>query len=318
MLSLRMIVACVLATLAVSAPLSAIVPVTITDPVTIPANALGRALLVRVTAPSAIRGRLPVILFSHGAMLSRSTYEPLASWWAQQGFIVLQPDHEDAPVDGFAPSVLPSSELWRTRITDLRRVADDLVMIEAQIPALRGHLDRTRLLAAGHSFGGHTVAALIGMRVWNGTTFEDFSDPRIKGAVVLSPPGSGGDDLNPAFRTRAGFLTVELKELRGPALMIVGSSDDSKVMTMRGADWHAAIYRKSKSTKMCLITMTGARHYLGGIVDPKRVGVEDADPARLELVRQASLALFADALAGRAPTADMGRNIRGQAVEECR
>jgi dienelactone hydrolase len=318
MSSLRTIVALALAALIAFTPASATVPVTITDPVTIAADAHGRALLVRVTAPSVIAGRLRVILFSHGSGLSRSTYEPLASWWAQHGYVVLQPDHDDAPVDGFAPMVPPPADLWRTRIIDLKRVADSLGVIEAQIPGLRGHLDHTRLLAAGHSFGGHTVAALRGMRVWNGTAFEDFSDPRIKGAVLLSPPGSGGDDLNPAFRTRAAFLTVDLKALRGPLLLIVGSSDDSKVMTMRDADWHADIYRKSSSTATCLITMTGARHYLGGIVDPKRAGVEDADPARLELVREASLALFADALAGRAPTADVARNARGKAVEECR
>lgn len=318
MRSLRMIVALGLAALTASASAVETLPVTITDPVTIPADAQGRALQVRVTAPAPIRGRVPVILFSHGSALSRSTYEPLASWWAQHGFVVLQPDHEDASVDGFVPAVPPSAELWRTRIIDLRRLAGDLGLIEAQVPALRGHLDRTRLLAAGHSFGGHTVAALMGMRVWSGTTFEDFSDPRIKGAVLMSPPGSGGDDLNPAFRARAGFLTVDLKELRGPLLVIVGSSDDSKVMTMREADWHADVYRRSSNAGACLITMTGARHYLGGIVDPKRAGVEDADPARLELVREASLALFGDALAGRAPTADTDRNVRGKAVEECR
>jgi dienelactone hydrolase len=286
--------------------------------VVIPADSQGRALLVRVSAPAAIRGRLPIILFSHGSALSRSTYEPLASWWAQHGYVVLQPDHEDAPIDGFAPAAAPSADLWRTRISDLRRLADDLGVIEAQVPALRGHLDRTRLLAAGHSFGGHTVAALMGMKVWNGTAFEDFSDRRIKGAVLMSPPGSGGDDLNPAFRSRVGFLTVDLKALRGPLLVIVGSSDDSKVMTMRDAGWHADIYRRSTATGMCLITMTGARHYLGGIVDPKRPGVEDADPNRLALVRDASLALFADALSGRAPTANRDRNLAGKAEEECR
>lgn len=310
--------------LAAAAPAQTLPPipltdaVTITDAVTLPADAQGRALPVRVTAPARIDGRLPVILFSHGAGLSRTTYEPLASWWARHGYVVLQPDHEDALADGFAPVVPPSAELWRARIADLRRLAGGLGAIAAQVPALRGHLDGTRLLAAGHSFGGHTVAALAGMRVWNGSRFEDFTDPRIKGAVLLSPPGSGGDDLDPAVRPHAGFLTVDLAGLRGPLLVIVGSADDSKAMTVRDASWHADLYRKGRTARACLITMTDARHYLGGIVDPKRAGVEDADPARLALVREASLALFADALAGRAPSADTARNARGNATEECR
>ncbi len=306
------------AALIACASAAARIAVTITDPVTIPADARGHLLLVRVTAPAVIRGRLPVILFSHGSGLSRTTYEPLVSWWAEHGFVVLQPDHDDAPVDGFAPAVPPPADLWRTRIVDMRRIADYLAVVEAAVPALRRHLDRRHLLAAGHSFGGHTIAALIGMRVWNATAFEDFSDPRFVGALLLSPPGSGGDDLSPAFRARAGFLSVDLAALRGPLLVIVGSSDDSKVMTVRDADWHADVYRKSRSTATCLITMMGARHYLGGIVDPRRVGVEDADRGRLALVRDASLALFADALAGRAPTTDSARNAAGKALEECR
>ncbi len=305
---------------AVAVAATAPAPLVTIDPVVIPAAGKDRDLVVRVTAPVAPTGRLPVILFSHGSGLSRMDYAQIVDWWARHGYVVLQPDHEDAAVEGFPRTSPAPADLWRTRIVDMRRLAGALDRVEAQVPGLRGHLDHDRLLAVGHSFGGHTIAALMGARVWNATErrFESFADPRIRGAVLLSPPGSGGQDLNAAFRERAAFLNVDLGALRGPLLVIVGAMDDSKVMTSRDADWHADVYRKSGTTGACLLTLSGAHHYLGGIVDPKRVGVEDADPARLQLVREASLALFEDALAGRPPSIDAARNARGGAVEECR
>lgn len=294
--------------------------ITVEDPVVIPATAGQRALLVRVTAPTAMRGRLPVILFSHGAALSRATYAPLADWWARQGFVVLQPDHEDAVVDGFPPATPPSAQLWRTRIEDMIRLSHALDIVEAQVPALHGHLDGQRIVAAGHSFGGHTVAALMGIRVWNDQLqrYESFDDPLIKGAVLLSPPGSGGADLAETMRAKSGFLTVDWSTLRGPLLVVAGSQDDSKVLTVRGPDWHADAYRRSTASNMCLLTLDGARHYLGGIVDPRRIGVEDADPHRLGAVRDASLTLFRAALAGK-PLARTGFQFPDTPSEvECR
>jgi len=294
---------CLLAMLVPVLMAAAPAPVMVLDPVVLPAADGQRELLVRVTAPMVPHGRLPVILFSHGAGLSRAQYAPLVEYWAREGFVVLQPDHEDGVVDGFPPAVPPSDELWRTRILDLKRLAHGLSAIETAAPALHGHLDAGRLLAVGHSFGGHTVAALMGAKVWNARLgrFESFAEPSIKGALLLSPPGAGGAsgaNLSEGFRARGGFLTVDWSALRGPIVTIVGSADDNKAMSPKAPEWHADLYRGSIAPDQCLITLTGARHYLGGIVDPRRSGVEDADPARLAAVRNISLALFRSALAG--------------------
>lgn len=290
------------------------------DPVVLPAGKDGRAILVRVTAPAIIRGHAPVILFSHGAALARGHYAPLVEAWARAGFVVLQPDHEDAVIDGFAPAVPPSAALWRTRIEDMRRLAHALPAIERAAPGLRGRLDAHRILAAGHSFGAHTVAALMGASVWDTASgrYESFSEPAIKGAVLLSPPGSGGDDLSPAFRMRAGYLKVDWSALHGPIMVMVGSADDNRTMSPRAPEWHADIYRHSRTKGMCLITLTGAKHYLGGIVDPRRDGVEDADPARLSAVRKSALALFRAALARRMPDAALFQPLGTPGDVECR
>lgn len=303
-----------------AAPAPPPVPIMAVDPVVVPAADGQRALLVRVTAPAVPHGRLPVILFSHGAALSRSGYAPLVEYWARAGFVVLQPDHEDGVIDGFPPPVSPSAELWRTRILDMQRLAYALPRIEAAVPALRGHLDAGKLLVAGHSFGAHTVAALMGVKVWNSVTgqFESFAIQGIKGGLLLSPPGAGGADLSDAFRPRGGYLTVDWSTLRGPVLTVVGSDDDSKALSPRGPGWHADIYRRSTTSDQCLITVTDARHYLGGIVDPRRTGVEDADPARLAEVRAASVALFRAALAGRRLTTGAFTPLRTPGTVECR
>lgn len=275
-------------------------PVTITDPVVLPAEDGQRALLVRVTSPASPKGRRPVILFSHGAALSRGQYAPLIEYWARHGYVVLQPDHEDGLVDGFPPPIAPSPELWRTRIVDMQRLARALPAVARAVPGLRGHLDASRIFAAGHSFGGHTVAALMGARVWNDrlNAYEVFDTPAIKGAVLLSPPGAGGADLSEGFRAKGGYLTVDWSAMRGPMLIVVGSDDESKALTIRNADWHADPYRRSLARNLCLVTLTGAKHYLGGIVDPRRTGVEDASPARLAAARTSSLALFEAASRG--------------------
>lgn len=301
--------------LAAAAP----VPVLIVDPVVLPARDGQRELLVRVTAPLVLHGRLPVILFSHGAALSRSQYAPLVEYWARAGYVVLQPDHEDGVIDGFPPPA-PSDDLARTRIVDMQRLVHGLERIEAAVPALRGHLDGASILVAGHSFGAHTAAALVGAKVWDDRLrrFQSFAEPTVKGALLLSPPGSGGADLSDAFRARGGYLTVDWSALRGPILTIVGSQDDNKTLSPRAPEWHADIYRRSTATDQCLVTLTGARHYLGGIVDPRRTGVEDADPARLAAVRRDSLALFQAALDGKRLSGDMFAPLGTAGTIECR
>ena len=60
---------------------------------------------------------------------------------------------------------------------------------------LGGRLDRSRIVALGHSLGGHTVGRLAGMRVTDPADGEEENliDPRIQAAVRLGAPGSGAN-----------------------------------------------------------------------------------------------------------------------------
>lgn len=295
----------------------AVLPAIVTlDPVEIDGGEGGDVLRVRVTLPLDAPGRLPVILFSHGMMLGRSHYAALTDWWARAGFVVLQPDHADAAVDGFAAPMPLPPDLWRRRIEDMHRLLRSLDRIERAAPFLHGRFDPHTVLAAGHSFGAHTCAALVGARVWDegagsGGHFADFAEPSVRGALLMSPPGSGGADLSAAFRPNGGFFTVDWDAISRPVLTIVGANDDSREMTIRDADWRADIYHRSAVPDMGLMTLEGAGHYLGGIVDPRRKGVEEAQPAFLETVREASLAFFRAVIDG-GTLADLHATMTGR------
>jgi hypothetical protein len=65
-------------------------------------------------------------------------------------------------------------------------ILDQLDTIEASLPGLVGRLDRTRIAAAGHSWGGQSVQMLLGARVLdaNGQPGEDRSDARIRAGAT--------------------------------------------------------------------------------------------------------------------------------------
>jgi dienelactone hydrolase len=266
-----------------------------------------RAIPLRVLFPRAPVAALPVIIFSHGAYLSRDHYAQLTHYWARQGFLVLQPDHPGAAVDGFARNPVSGDDLWRRRIRELAFLTAQLPELETEIPTLRGRIDYGRVYLAGHSFGAHSVAALMGARVWNAdqNRFEDFSVAGVHGALLLSPPGMGDDALKDDWVERGSYLRVDWSQLRGPLFVAVGAQDAvATIMTTRDASWHSDVYRRTDLRPMCLLRLGGVGHYLGGIVDPRRSGAEDSRPESLALLRAATLLFLAN------PSANLEAGLR--------
>lgn len=152
-------------------------------------------LELRLTAP-ATGGNLPIVVLSHGFgpsnyIPSKDGYAPLAQFWAERGFVVIQPTHASSRVGGL-PSDAPSAPFfWRERVEEIKAVLNQLPEVERQAPSVAGRMDHSRVGAAGHSFGGHTVGLLLGAQL-NG---EDFSDPRISAGILLAAPGRGGKDM---------------------------------------------------------------------------------------------------------------------------
>ncbi len=282
-------------------PVSAPTPVFSVSPVVLSAPGRIVDLQIRVSAPTT-GSDLPLILLSHGHgrsnhLSSLNGYGPLANFWAAHGFVVLQPTHLSSKTLSFDPETPGAPLFWRSRVEDMKRILDQLDVVEASIPEITGRLDRSRIAVAGHSMGGHTASMLLGARLTDEDgTKVDMAEPRIKAGVLLTPPGNGGADLS-AFAAEhySFFRSPSFAEMTAPALMVVGDIDVSPHLTVRGADWHADPYRLSTGPK-CLLTLFGAGHGLGGVSGYDAAETTDESPERVAAVQRLTWAYLRSAL----------------------
>jgi predicted dienelactone hydrolase len=265
-------------------------------PVILNAPGRGEDLRVRVSAPVAGAG-LPVILLAHGFGSSLDGYGPLADYWAAHGFAVIQPTHLDSKGLNLPADDPRTPHLWRIRVDDMKRILDNLDVLDAAVPGLAGRLDPARIAAAGHSFGGQTAGVLLGLRVLDPETgrSEDLSDERVKAGVLLATAGKGGDDLTPFAAANFPWLrSPDFARMTTPALVVAGDHDNLP-LTVRGADWMADPYFLSPGPKS-LLTLFGAEHFLGGISGYGAAESTDENPARVALVQQVTVAYLRHAL----------------------
>jgi predicted dienelactone hydrolase len=265
----------------------------------------GVPLEVRVTAPVSGSG-LPVILLSHGHgpsfyLPSKDGYGPLANFYAEHGFVVIQPTHLNSKVGGL-PADAPGGPLfWRSRVEDMSAIIDQLSTIEAAFPGLAGRLDRRKIGIVGHSMGGQTAAMLLGARLTDPQDSEaqdvNVLDPRIKAGVLLTIPGNGGDSLSEAAAKNYTFFNPDFSHMTTRNLVVVGSEDASPHLTVRGPSWHADPYHHSPGSE-ALLTMIGAEHGLGGIAGYDARETQDEDPERLAVVQRMTWAYLRSALEG--------------------
>lgn len=264
-------------------------------PVLLPAPGRGDDLQVRVTAP-ATGDELPIIVFSHGFGQSLDSYAPLVDFWAARGFVVVQPTHLDSRTLAVTPDDPRYHEIWRIRVEDLTRVLDGVDLIESAVPGLGGRLDRSRIVAAGHSWGAQTVSMLLGARVLDtdGVPGKDLSDPRVKAGVLLAAPGTGGADLTPFAAENFSFMNPDFAQMTTPALVVAGDKDQS-ALTVRGPEWFTDPYFLSPGPKS-LLTLFGAEHSLGGISGYLSTETTDESTERVALIRWLTWAYLRGAL----------------------
>ncbi|MEV5593675.1 chlorophyllase [Streptomyces sp. NPDC052496] len=272
------------------------VPVVSVKPVTLEAPDRGERLRVRISAP-ATGSELPVIIFSHGFGSSLHGYGALTDFWAAHGFVVIQPTHLDSRTVRLPQGDPRIPRIWRSRVQDLKRILDQLDLLEAAVPGLGGRLDRSRIAAAGHSFGGQTAGMLLGLRVLDPVSnrAEDLSDARIKAGVLLATAGRGGADLTPFAAENLPWLKgPDFTHLTTPALVVAGDDDDLR-MSVRGPEWLTDPYHLSPAPKS-LLTLFGAEHSLGGITGYDVRETTDENPERVALVQQVTWAYLRHAL----------------------
>lgn len=247
---------------------------------------------MRVSAP--VTGSdLPVILLSHGQgysnnLSSLNGYAPLANFWAAHGFVVIQPTHLSSRTLSLDPDTPGAPLYWRSRAEDMKRILDQLDVIEAAVPQLLGRLDRSKVAVAGHSMGGHTASLLLGTRLIDPLdgTEVNLAESRIKAGVLFAAPGRGGDALSEfAAENLSFFLTTDFSEMTTPALVVAGDKDASAHLTVRGPEWHADPYFLSPGPKS-LLTLFDAEHGLGGVSGYDVAETTDENPERVSAVQR--------------------------------
>jgi predicted dienelactone hydrolase len=251
-------------------------------------------LELRLTAP-AVGSDLPIVLLSHGFgpsnyLPSKDGYSPLAQFWAERGFAVIQPTHASSRVGGLPADAPGAPFFWRQRVEELKVILDQLPEVERQAPAVAGRMDHSRIAATGHSFGGHTVGLLLGAQL-NG---EDFSDARISAGILLAAPGRGGTDMTEENAARFPFFDVDFSTLTTRSLVVCGDADDPQ-FTTRGPEWHADAFHHAPGSE-ALLMLHGVGHGLGGIAGLDAKETETEDPDVLEAAKRLTLAWLQTAL----------------------
>ena len=176
-------------------------------------------------------GRFPIVLFSHGLHGMPSYYEGILTRWAAAGFVVVAPAYP-----------YTSDKATRFDRSDVRNQPADATYVIAQVVALdartgdglSGHLEVSRVAAAGHSAGGYTTLGL----------FTGRRDARIGAGIVIAG-GRIGD---------AGFVGPA-----APILFVHGDADP----TVSYATGRAAYDRVPWPKAFLTLIRQGHGAYLG-------------------------------------------------------
>ena len=227
---------------------------------------LNKQLPVRISYPVG-KTRFPVIVFSHGNGSKGDMYKGFTDYWASHGYVVIQPTHMDSTSLGFKTKRDNMKEMYQQmlQVTDTRRqdmsfIVDSLDLIETIVPDLKDKLDRTKLVAAGHSMGAATAMIVAGMTLLNPMDgyAETSDETRFKVLLMISDPG-----------TMALMPKEPWKGIRVPTLISTGTKDFSDVGSGRiNAPFK---YKIPDSLTRSLsphhyVLIEGADHYLGGLI----------------------------------------------------
>lgn len=215
-----------------------------------------RQVNVKVYLPTAqAQGPVPLVVFSHGIGGSREGYTYLGKHWAANGIASMHLQH-----------VGSDRTLWRGNpLTLVSRLQDAASESEAMDRARDLHfaldqlladpvaqrVDASRIAAAGHSYGANTTLLVAGARVTRDGKALDFSDPRIRAAVILSaPPFYGEADT-------AGIL----QNVHIPTLHITAQDDDIRIPGYySGVNDRRAVFAATGSADKTLVVFKAGSH----------------------------------------------------------
>jgi len=275
-------------------------PVMSFSPVVLPVPGRHADLEMKITAP-ATGHQLPIVVVSHGHgqsnfLSSLKGYAPLADFFASQGFVVIQPTHQNSKTLALDPSLPEAPLFWSSRPKDIQYILDNLDKVLATMPGLKERVNKDDVVAIGHSMGGHTVGMLAGMGVTDPASGQkvNAAEPRMKAFVIIGAPG-GPEGLIDAAKDRYPvFASTDFSTMSLPTLIVNGDKDINPNFSLVD-NWRADGYHLGTGPKS-LLTVYGAEHIFGGISGYDALETSDEDPKRVAFVCESILAYLRTAL----------------------
>jgi len=218
-----------------------------------------RNVPVRIRMPGG-RGKVPVVLFSHGLGGSLDAGTVWARHWVRNGIAVIHLQHpgsDQSLLAGLRSRPQALAALQRgiggsqliDRTADVRFVLDRIETGQAEGACALGRLDLDRVGMAGHSFGAHTAQAVSGQSLQVGSRGAALRDPRIDAAIGFSPaPPQYGD-------ARGAFATITI-----PFLSFTGTRDTVPALTSVSAEDRTLPFRFMPPGGKYLVVFEGADH----------------------------------------------------------
>ena len=246
-----------------------------------------RDLALNIVYPSSGGGKFPVIIWSHGAFGSREAYDPLATFWASHGYIVIRPTHMDSTQNGTVPSLKNAFAFreWDVRPAEISLIISRLTQIEREAPGLSGHLKRDAIGMGGHSYGAHTAELLAGALAKNRFSIsgqrQAFSDDRISAFMMVSPSGPDGV-----------FNRDSFSRIKRPVLAVTGDND-AIGRTKQPPSWRREAWTLMPAGDKYFLWIANAYHGFGGISGGHRwKGAGPANSRQVDYVRCSGLAFW--------------------------
>jgi predicted dienelactone hydrolase len=232
----------------------------------------GRSVRVALSYLPLCSRRPGFVALSHGA---NGTLAGLGGLIAglHRGRVVAAPQHPDSE-DNPELAQVDRATLPARRAAELRAVIDAIPEIEAALGliAAAGRIDRSRISAAGHSFGALIAQALGGARMGG----RDYRDLRVQRVVAFSPPGP-----IPGLCDAEGWSHIAV-----PHMVITGTAD---VLPVIAPTWeaHAASFEAARVPGSALWVGTDVDHYFGNLIQRLSRESPDESAALAEALRLA-------------------------------
>lgn len=283
-------------------------------------------LEIKVTYPDGAE-TYPLIVFSHGLLGSKDGYQPLVRYWAEHGYVVIQPTHYDSaafrkPTLTELRDLTPLFVGWESRPDDIILILDELNLIESLLPNFAGKFDHSRIGMGGHSFGSHT-SMLIGGAQLSANSFgncgnvgslnkassinsaaDSGSARNISGIeTAASSAGKQFRDERPlaflllspqgsgrALTETADFNQSAWDDFERPMMIVTGTEDNGR--GKQDYHWRSEAFKLGAPDDKYLMVIEGGYHGFGGITGTKFFGSGPANDSHVEWVQLSSLAFF--------------------------